>query len=46
MGNASAMFHGDCGTNGISVITERQSVSNGVLASNQADNVGFHVVVP
>jgi hypothetical protein len=45
-GNASAMWLGFCGTNGISILTERQTVVAGVLQSDPADNVAFHVIVP
>ena len=48
-GNGRAMFAGSCGPNaeGIQVITERQiNTLDGVLVSNEADDVAFHVVVP
>ena len=47
-GNATALFNGNCGPNGISIRTERQSHSPVAdnLISEEADDIGFHVVVP
>jgi hypothetical protein len=50
-GNASAMFGGDCGANGISIRTQRQGIVQDInkvatLTSPNADDVSFHVVVP
>ncbi len=44
-GAAEAMFLGTCGTNGITIVTERLSVSNGVLTSSDVNNISFHVIV-
>jgi len=44
-GTAEVMFLSNCGTNGISIITERLSVSNGVLTSSDVNNISFHVIV-
>lgn len=46
-GNATAMIAGDCGTNGLRIVTERShNAQDGFLLADQADNIGFHVVVP
>ena len=46
LGNASAQWTGDCGTNGVQIQTERLSVNGaGVLVSAVSNEVPFHVLV-
>ena len=47
LGNASAQWTGDCGSNGVQLQTERLSVTpGGALNSTVSNNVSFHVLVP
>ncbi|MGA9746542.1 MAG: hypothetical protein WBQ50_03700 [Nocardioides sp.] len=47
LGNASAQWTGDCGTNGVQIQTERLSVGGaGNLNSSTDNGVSFHVLVP
>jgi hypothetical protein len=47
LGNASAQWTSDCGTNGIQVQTERLSVGGGGNLNSTVENsVSFHVLVP
>jgi hypothetical protein len=49
LGNASAQWTTDCGTNGVQIQTERLTVNPGpppVLDSNVSNDVSFHLLVP
>ena len=47
LGNASAQWTGDCGTNGVQIQTERLSVGGaGNLNSSTDNGVSFHLLVP
>ena len=49
LGNASAQWTGDCGTNGVQIQTERLTVNAGppaVLDSNVSNEVSFRVLAP
>jgi hypothetical protein len=47
LGNASAQWTNDCGTNGVQIQTERLSVGGGGNLNSTVENtVSFHVIVP
>ncbi len=46
-GNATASYDANgCGDGRFQVITERQSVSNGVLVDQGTSDIGFIIIVP
>ncbi len=46
-GNDSALWSGSCGTNGVQVTTEEQSISGGTnLVSTKVNDISFNVLVP
>lgn len=45
-GAASVMFNGQCGTNGVGILTERVVLSGGILQAIAANDIAFTVIVP